>query len=78
MATDKFCVNCEHYSGNGVDVDDFRQLCKRVHRVNPVDGFKFYDSCAVERTALYGSCGPAGIHFVPVKQMKLEFENEAI
>ena len=72
MATDKFCVNCEHYSGNGIYEDDFRQLCKRVQRVDPVNGSKFYDSCAVERTALYGTCGPAGLHFVPLQQLRLE------
>ena len=80
MPTDKFCVNCKHYSGAGYDVDDMRQLCTRVKRVDPVNGAKFYDACAIERTAMYGSCGPAGLHFVqfiPSNQMELNL-NEAI
>ena len=68
MPTDKFCVNCQHYSGIQT------QECRRTSLINPVNGHKFYESCGVERTALYGTCGPAGIHFVPIKnEAQLEF-----
>jgi len=71
MPTERFCVNCKHFGG--IQTEE----CRRTASINPVNGHKFFESCGVERTALYGTCGPAGIHFVPIKnEAQLEFKYE--
>ena len=57
-----YCKDCIHHKA-----DTHPQLgkCTRRLRYHPVDGSMYFYDAWDERMAL-GTCGPDGIHFVPI------------